>query len=119
MIEHLDRIDKLGFNVDLTWNKNIEITYDLEESSQSNAFDIRVLNCFYKPDIGLSFEDIVETSCDFFYSWYNKNIELLKDYEYDDGDIKKFDKLVDSCLGDITNKVYREFNLNDILGEED
>jgi hypothetical protein len=115
MINHLDRIDNLGFSVHLTWNKSIEITYDLEESSQPNAFDIRVFNCFYKPDLGPSFEDIIETSCDFFYSWYNKNIELLKDYEYDDANIEKFDKLVDSCLGDITNKVYRDFNIDNLL----
>ena len=50
-----------------------------------------------------------------FYSWYNKNIELLKDYEYDDINIEKYDKLVDSCLGDITNRVYRDFNIDNIL----
>jgi hypothetical protein len=117
MIDHLDRITNLGFNVDLTWNKNIEIVYDLEGkfSTKPNAFDIRVFNCFYKPDLVPSFEDIIETSCDFFYSWYNKNIELLKDYEYDDANIEKFDKLVDSCLGDITNKVYRDFNIDNLL----
>jgi hypothetical protein len=120
MIDHLDRIDNLGFNVNLNWNKSIEIVYDIEDGSPlPNVFDIRVFSCFYKPELGPSFEDIIETSCDFFYSWYNKNIELLKDYEYDDSDIEKYDKLVDSCLGDITNKVYRDFNLNDILDDFD
>jgi hypothetical protein len=115
MFDHLDRITNLGFNVDLTWNKNIEITYDLEESSQPNAFDIRVLSCFYNPELEPSFEDVIETSCDFFYSWYNRSIELLKDYEYDDSNIEKFDNLTDSCLGDITQQVYRDFNLDSLL----
>jgi hypothetical protein len=64
---------------------------------------------------GEIFEDIVETCSDFFYMWYNRNIEILRDYEFDDSDVKKFDKLVDSCLGDITTQVYRDFNIDTLL----
>jgi hypothetical protein len=109
MIDHLDRIDNLGFNVNLNWKRSIEIVYDIDSS-----FEIRVFTCFYKPDLGPSFEDIIETSCDFFYSWYNKNIKLIKDYEHN-SDIENYDKLVDTCLGDITNRVYRDFSINELL----
>jgi hypothetical protein len=117
MIDHLDRITNLGFNVDLTWNKNIEIIYDLEGkfSTKPNAFDIRVLFCGFDIFSEPTFEDIVETCSDFFYMWYNRNIEILRDYEFDDSDVKKFDKLVDSCLGDITTQVYRDFNIDTLL----
>ena len=114
MFDHLDRIANLGFNVDLTWNKNIEIVYDLEENSQPNAFDVRILNCSYNPFFEYSYEDIVESTCDFFYAWYNKNLELLKDYEIDPTD-SNFDKLVDSCLGDVTQQVYRDYNIDSLL----
>lgn len=115
MIEHLDRISKLGFTINLNWNKNIEISYELEESSQPNAYDIRVLHCNFDIFSEPTYEDIVETCSDFFYMWYNQNIEILKDYEFDDNDVKKFDKLVDSCLGDITTQVYRDFNIDTLL----
>jgi hypothetical protein len=45
MIDHLDRITNLGFDVNLTWNKSIEITYYLEDNPNPNELDIRVLYC--------------------------------------------------------------------------
>ena len=56
----------------------------------------------------------IETACDFFYMWYNKNLDTLKDYEIDSTD-SNFDKLVDNCLGDITQRVYRDFNIDNLL----
>jgi aminoglycoside/choline kinase family phosphotransferase len=117
MIEHLDRIDNLGFSILLNWNKSIEIIY-LADNEQSNfnqyPNDIRVLFCAYDNFYEPSFDDIIETTCDFFYMWYNRNLETLKDYEIDSTD-SNFDKLVDTGLGDITQKVYRDFNIDSLL----
>lgn len=115
MIDHLDRIEKMGFIAQLNWNKSFEIIYDLEEASIFNALDIRVLFCSYNRELGYSFEDFIETACDFFYMWYNQNIEKIKDYEYDDANHKKFDDLLDSCLGDITQQINRDFNIDSLL----
>ena len=50
MIEHLDRIEKLGFNPQLNWNKSFEISYDVQEydnSINTFPFDIKILFCNY------------------------------------------------------------------------
>lgn len=109
MIEHLDRIEKLGFTINLNWNKSIDIIYDTDKT-----LDVRILFCAYDSFLDPSYEDIVETACDFFYMWYNKNLDSLKDYEIDLID-SNFDKLVDSALGDITQQVYRDFNIDTLL----
>jgi len=109
MIDHLDRIEKLGFDINLNWNKSIDIIYNVDK-----PIDFRILFCGYDSFLEPTYDDIVETSCDFFYMWYNKNLETLKDYEIDSSDYN-FDKLVDTCLGDITKKVYRDFNLDNLL----
>jgi hypothetical protein len=110
MIEHLDRIEELGFLVSLDWNRNIRISI---LNGDDDFYDIVVLNCSYQ-SIGVSYEDIVETCCDFFYSWYNKNLKILLKYESTKSDIDT-DKLVDSSLGDITKQVYRDFNLDSLF----
>jgi hypothetical protein len=46
--------------------------------------------------------------------WYNRNLELLKDYELNNKS-EYYDKLTDSCLGDITQQVYRDFNIDSLL----
>ena len=107
MIDHLDRIEKLGFIVQLNWNKSFEIIYD-----DDSPLDIRVLFCSYNDFSEPSYEDVVETACDFFYMWYNKNINLLADYEMNSNN---FDELLDCCLGDITTQVYRDFNIDNLL----
>ena len=117
MFDHLDRIEKLGFTITLNWNKSFDIFYMLSDSfPHPNQWqtDVRVLFCSYDSFSEPSYEDIVETACDFFYMWYNKNLETLKDYEIDSIDLN-FDKLVDSGLGDITQQVYRDFNIDSLL----
>lgn len=118
MIEHLDRIENLGFVININWNKWFDVVYEVSSENQAHsghfASDIRVLSCSYAPFCGPSFEDIIETSCDFFYEWYNKNIEKIKDYEMDLTG-SNFDKLMDSVVGDITKQVYRDFNLDNLL----
>ena len=118
MIEHLDRIENLGFVININWNKWFDVVYEVSSETQVHsghfASDIRVLSCSYTPFCGPSFEDIIETSCDFFYEWYNKNIEKIKDYEMNSNDYN-FDNLMDSTVGDITKQVYRDFNLDNLL----
>lgn len=119
MFEHLDRVEKLGFTINLNWNKALDIIYQISDEFSPNTnqwpfTDIRILYCSYNPSSEPTYEEIVETSCDFFYMWYNKNLETLKDYEIDQTEIN-FDKLVDSGLGDITQQVYRDFNIDSLL----
>ena len=74
MIEHLDRIEKLGFVLNINWNRWFDIIYEVEDvPSNSVQFpnDIRVISCVYTPFCGPTFEDIIENTCDFFYEWYN------------------------------------------------
>jgi len=120
MFEHLDRIEKLGFTINLNWNKSLDIIYqvsdDISGQSSLNLWpnDIRVLYCGYDGFSEPTYEEVVETACDFFYMWYNKNLENLKDYEIESNE-PNFDKLVDSGLGDITKQVYRDFNIDSLL----
>ena len=115
MIEHLDRIEKLGFNPQLNWNKSFEISYDVQEydnSINTFPFDIKILFCNYHISENVTYEEVIENSCDFFYMWYNKNINLLADYEMNSNN---FDELIDCCLGDIKTQVYRDFNIDNLL----
>ena len=45
MIEHLDRIEELGFLVSLDWNRNIRISI---LNGDDDFYDIVVLNCSYQ-----------------------------------------------------------------------
>lgn len=117
MVKHLDRIEKLGFNPRLNWNKSFEIDYDIDDNLNSNLNQfnyLKVLFCNYHLSSEVTYEEIIESSCDFFYSWYNKNIELIKDFEIQSSS-KSLDRLHDSSLGDITKQVYRDFNLDNLL----
>lgn len=110
MIEHLDRIEKLGFKVNLNWNVSFDILYDPND----DLGDIRILYCAFDNFSEPSYSDIIETACDFFYMWYNKNLEKIKDYEFDPND-EHFDSLVETGLGDITKQVYRDLNIDTLL----
>ena len=114
VFDHLDRIEKLGFVTYICWNRYIDIMYEYEDVSAQFPNDIRVLSCSYTPHCGPTFDDIIESTCDFFYEWYNKNLEKIKDYEIDSSN-SNFDKLMDSAIGDITKQVYRDFNIDNIL----
>lgn len=119
MIDHLDRIEKLGFTINLNWNKSLEILYQISDDSDQTSLnqfpsDVRVLYCDFDSFSEPTFEEVVETACDFFYMWYNRNLETLKDYEIDSSD-SNFDKLVDTGLGSITKQVYRDFNIDSLL----
>ena len=118
MIEHLDRIEKLGFNPVLNWNKSFEINFDIREYDGTTInqfpFDIKILFCNYHLSDSVSYEEVIETACDFFYSWYNKNLDNLKDFEVDSNS-KNLDKLQDSIFGDITSRVYRDLNLDNLF----
>jgi hypothetical protein len=57
---------------------------------------------------------MIEVCCDFFYTWYNKNIKIIDEFDniYDQDSLLKLESV---CLGDITKSVARELNLSDIL----
>lgn len=117
MIEHLDRINHLGFTIEILWNQHISISIEDSENGIGNRnqpFGVRILFCHFVERPELSFEEMCEISCDFFYSWYNKNLEKIKDFENFDSD-ENYQRLCDSILGDITKQVYRDLSLDQIF----
>ena len=69
MVKHLDRIEKLGFNPRLNWNKSFEIDYDIDDNLNSNLNQfnyLKVLFCNYHLSSEVTYEEIIESSCDFF-----------------------------------------------------
>jgi hypothetical protein len=116
MSEDLDRIFKLGFWITLNWNEDFGIYYNANDIIPSTAYAVNIMNCnYYKSQSNpYTYEEMVEVCCDFFYTWYNKNLSIIKEFDnlYDQ---KSLSKLEDNCLGDVTKKVDRELNLTDIL----
>lgn len=120
MIEHLDRIQNLGFTIEILWNQQISISLEGPDSSTSTfaptsqPFGVRILFCYYNYRPDFSFEEMVESSCDFFYMWYNKNLKKLKEFENLNTD-ETYSVLCDSILGDISKQVYRDISLDQIF----
>jgi hypothetical protein len=116
MIEHLDRIYSLGFEPILNWNNSFSIQYNVDNFLSG---ELRVMISFFETSYSnpYTYEEMVEVCCDIFYGWYNKNLQIIKDFENITDD-KSYSKLVDSFMGDVTKIVARDLNLNDILGDE-
>ncbi len=116
MIDHLDRIQNLGFTIEIVWNTTFIISYENPNwgTSLNQNFGFKILSCNYFTRPDFSFEDLVETCCDFFYMWYNKNLQLLNRYESDNSDVN-YDTIVDSIIGDITKQVYRHNSLDQLF----
>lgn len=116
MNEHLDRIFNLGFWITLNWNEDFTILYNANDIIPSTAYAVGIMNCsYYKSKSNpYTYDEMVEVCCDLFYSWYNKNLNVIKEFDnlYDQNSLSK---LEDTCLGDVTKIVARELNLSDIL----
>lgn len=98
--EEFDRITGLGFFVTIDWNIGISITYDNDEFTS-------ILVCSYDNFNNIKFIEIVESSIDIFYEWYNKHKDHIDDLTDQD--------LYDITLGNITKRVKRDLNLGKIL----
>lgn len=115
MIEHLDRIQKLGFTIEILWNQEISISLEsIDMNSFTNSFGVKILFCNFTERPELSFEEMIEVSCDYFYSWYNKNLSKIREFENLDTD-ENYQSICDSILGDITTQVYRDFSLDQLF----
>ncbi len=116
MNEHLDRISKLGFWITLNWNEDFSILYNANDIIPSTAYVVNIMSCSYyrSQSNPYTYDEMIEVCCDLFYSWYNKNLSVIKEFDnsYDQNSLHK---LEDICLGDVTKSVARELNLNDIL----
>jgi len=104
--EHLDRITKLGFEVEISWNSNFVIQY------YNSDIDLLILRAEFDPHH--SFDEFMEMCIDMFYEWYNAHYKTLQLFELDDSD-DLYDKLELSSLGSITTRVNRELNLDKLL----
>ena len=95
-----DKIYKLGFLVIMDWNTCFSIDYIL------GLEPINILVCTYD-ESNITYPEIIESCCDIFFEWYNKNSDKL-DY------LSSCD-LDDVILGDITKRVRRNLNLDRLL----
>lgn len=112
VFNHFNKIQDLGFIVNIRWNQYIEIVLIYENSAVT--LDTVVLFCSYNDN----FEDIAELCCDLFYEWYNEHSEVIDafDLAYDLSEkIENHDIIKDITLGDVSLKVSREMNLDKLL----
>lgn len=118
MTSHLDRIQRLDFSVQLNWGRAFEIIYELDDSQGplTEPYNyLKVLSADYIELNSLNYEEFCESACDYFYSWYNKNLKLIQDYEVDKTNPEAQDRLFDSCLGDISKQIYRDHGIEGLL----
>lgn len=123
MIKHLNRIYKLGYDIEVIWNKQIQITYDFNRVSGFEDYEpVSVL--IYVHDFwneSLNFQKCLEETCEIFYSWYSDNHKMILKYLENDQD--KFDHFssrtnIDSLsLGDVSQQVNRGMRIDDILDD--
>ena len=82
MIKHLNRIYKLGYDIEIIWNKQIQITYDFNRISGFEDYEpVSVL--IYVHDFwdeSLNFQKCLEETCEIFYSWYSDNHKMILKY---------------------------------------
>jgi len=114
--KHLDKIKSMGFDISIDWNSEINIWYNANDIYPATAYSAEILHCaFYQSKTsGYSFEQVIESCCDAFYAWYNKNVDTIKyfDKNYNADALEK----LESCtLGDITKQIARDLNLVDVL----
>jgi len=112
--EHFDHIMKLGFDISIEWNDSFGIYYCANDVYPASAYSIEVLLCRHYSDKNYNFLVMLETCCDLFYDWYNKNLNKIKEFDtlYD---VNSLGKLEDCCPGDVTIQVARDLNLTDLL----
>lgn len=116
MSDRLDEIYKLGFWITINWNEEFGIYYNANDVIPATAHALTILDCsYYKSKSNpYSFDQMIDVCCDMFFTWYNKNLNIIKDFD-DNYNKDSMYKLEDVCLGDITKIVARELNLEDIL----
>lgn len=114
--DHLDKIFQLGFWLCINWNEDFNISYNTNDVIPATEYSVNILSCSYlKSETDpYTFEEMIEVCCDFFYTWYNKNIQIINEFD-NFSDQNSLLKLEDVCLGNITKRVARELNLTDIL----
>ena len=127
MIKHLNRIYKLGYDIEVIWNKQIQITYDFNRVSGFEEYEpVSVL--IYVHDFwneSLNFQKCLEETCEIFYSWYSDNHKTILKYLENPQD--KFETQarhfssrtnIDSLsLGDVSQQVNRGMRIDDILDD--
>lgn len=114
--ENLNRIFKLGFWISMEWNESFSIFYNANDVIPASSYAVTILTAsYYKSQTNpYTYLEMVETCCDFFYEWYNKNLKVIQNFD-NNYDQDSLNKLEDICLGEITKRIARDLNLTDIL----
>ena len=122
MIKHLNRIYKLGYDIEVIWNKQIQITYDFNRISGFEEYEpVSVL--IYVHDFwneSLNFQKCLEETCEIFYSWYSDNHKVI--LKYLENPENRFPhsrscRLDSLSLGDVSQQVNRGMRIDDILDD--
>jgi hypothetical protein len=115
----LNRIYKLGYDIEIIWNKQIQITYDFNRVSGFEDYEpVSVL--IYVHDFwneSLNFQKCLEETCEIFYSWYSDNHKMISKYIENPESQNSIDRVdIDSLsLGDVSQQVNRGMRIDDIL----
>jgi len=121
MIKHLNRIYKLGYDIEVIWNKQIQITYDFNRVSGFEDYDpVSVLIYVHDfCDESLNFQKCLEETCEIFYSWYSDNHKMILKYIENPESQNSIDRVdIDSLsLGDVSQQVNRGMRIGDILDD--
>ena len=114
IIEPVEIEDKRDHKIKSILDDNI--CYNVYDITPGTGNVILILECsYYRSKINpYTFEKMIEVCCDMFFNWYNKNLDVIKDFD-DQYDKESMYRLEDVCLGDITKVVDRELNIEDIL----
>lgn len=104
---HLDKIDALGFNIVVSWNNNLQITYDVVILG-SVTFPLSILYCNINSK---DFEEVTEMCFDIFYEWHALNSKIIYEAEAN-GTTETIESIV---IGDVTKPIMRELKLDKLL----
>lgn len=117
MIKELNRISKLGYECEFIWNKHIQIYFDFSKYDGMEYYEpVSVLTCVYDSEFsGHTFQKYIDECCSEFYSWYTKNNKLIEQYIENNSDNKIRLKIDSLSLGDVSTKISRTLNIDDIL----
>ncbi len=117
MIKELNRISKLGYECEIIWNKNIHIYFDFSNYDGMEYHEpVSVLTCLYDSEFtDQTFQKYIVECCNEFYSWYTKNNKHIEQYIENNSDDKIRLKIDSLSLGDVSTKISRTLNIDDIL----
>lgn len=111
----LDRIEGLGFDINIMWNKDISIHYIFKSEDDYSSDQEFILIYIHPVNSPIKFENVIPSVIEEFNSWYLDNRQLIDEYSINcDPLIKERIK----GMGDVSNKIYRDLRIGGIVKED-